>query len=166
MSKYFESGHLEKFLANYTKIVSFVVNDFEIRGDHVCDHIGCLVHNSSEFNLVNSELLRFSKSIKEIVLDNRRAAVFKFNNPIETAYTVPKIEIFEPKPNIDQKALRFGIEHISFYAPDWEEFYALNRSRLPIVKEGYVGNSKFMKTEIINTIEIEFRSDKLGEENL
>ncbi len=162
----FTLSAITEFTNSYFKSAEFLLKTYNIpQTEIVCDHLGCLFHNSEEFDAVTNIIKVYSREIKSIELHNRRVKVFELNEPINGLYLLPKIEIFEPKPNADPKTLRYGVEHISFYIPNWENFIKTYKERLPIAKEGSVNTSIFIKTEIINTIEIEFRSDRLGEED-
>lgn len=164
MKTLFKRENIQDFVDSYFKSVLFMLSTYNIPfEDVVCDHIGCLLHNSIEFDAVTNELNTYTKLIKSIELHNRRVKVFQLNDPINSGFLLPKIEIFEPKPDADFKQLRFGIEHIAFYVWDWDSFKSKYQSKLPIIKEGSVDKSLFMKTEVLNTIEIEFRNDRLGE---
>ncbi|HCC67715.1 TPA: hypothetical protein DEP90_00675 [Patescibacteria group bacterium] len=155
---------LQKLVNSYEMKVLSVLDSFNLKTHLLCDHLGYLLHNSEEFDKVSKAMLEYSVLIKEVILHGRRIRVFKLKESLTGKFNIPKIEIFEPKQGLDPSELRYGIEHIAFTVKDWEEFILKDRERLPIVKEGSVGNSLFMKTEIINTIEIEFRNDRLGEE--
>ncbi len=163
MKDLFERATIEQFVESYFNSVAFVLNNLNVAGYLECDHLGCLLHNPAEFDEVSEVLKTYCDQIKGIVLHGRRVRVFKLHSPIEGLYPVPKIEIFEPKADVDLTKLRYGIEHISFYCSDWEGFCAKYKGVLPIAKEGSVEDSYFIKTETINTVEIEFRSDRLGE---
>ncbi|KKR06466.1 MAG: hypothetical protein UT34_C0001G0507 [candidate division WS6 bacterium GW2011_GWF2_39_15] len=165
MSDLFKYDSLQEFFSIYQKAVLNFLNQYDLDiSELVPDHLGALTHNSEEFESVTTILLSHSQMIKEIQLNNRRVRVFKLNHPLLGDFTIPKIEIFEPKPESDLAKLRYGIEHISFTVKNFDNFASAVVNILPIAKQGQVGTSKFMKTEIINTVEIEFRSDSLGEE--
>lgn len=156
---------LENFNLAYGELINSVLTTLNISSEELIpDHLGILLHSSSEFEDISQQLLQYSIQIKEIVLHERRVRVFKLNSPLSGRYNIPKIEIFEPKPNIDITKLRFGVEHIAFQVKNFDEYIFSTKRKVGIIKEGSVGDSKFAKTEILNTVEIEFRSDALGEE--
>ena len=123
MKTLFLKENIQRFVDSYFKSVLFMLNTYNIPfEDVVCDHIGCLLHDSIEFDEVTSELNTYTKLIKSIELHNRRVKVFQLDDPINSEFVLPKIEIFEPKPEADLKQLRFGIEHVAFYVKDWDIF--------------------------------------------
>ncbi len=165
LSTFFKRESLETFNIAYGELINSVLTPLDIPSKELTpDHLGVLTHSSEEFENLTKTLLQYSTQIKEIVLHERRVRVFKLNSPLSGRYKVPKIEIFEPKPNIDITKLRFGVEHIAFQVKNFDEYISITKGKVGIIKEGTVGNSKFAKTEILNTVEIEFRSDALGEE--
>lgn len=163
-AKIYERKYLERYYISYLEIVNFMRNVWEIRGTIIPDHLGCQTGSGKEFDEISRTISKYSTLIKETYLQKRRIAVFKFDTPLLGTMLMPKIEIFEPKPEDNVLKLKYGIEHISFYVPEWELFVKENKNRFPIAKEGEVNNSKFIKTLIINNVEIEFRNDRLGEE--
>lgn len=163
MINIYTKGNLQSFYTSYAKSVKFILDDYGI-SEVIPDHLGCLTHSKEEFEEATLELLKSAKQIKEIELHGRRVRVFKFEEPLNSDFPMPKIEIFEPKPDAELKNLRFGIEHIGFYVKNFDEFLNNFESKLPVAKKGQVNSSFFLKTETLNTVEIEFRSDKLGEE--
>lgn len=167
LAKLFTYESIQAFLTSYVPTVDYVLQVYNINLPLEADHLGCLFHSSQEFDQISELISTYSEQIKEIILSGRRVRVFKLNTPIHAGkYTISKLEIFEPKPGADLATLRYGIEHISFYVKDWENFQKNTKPLLPIAKEGSVNTSFFVKTEILNTVEIEFRSDRLGEENI
>lgn len=164
MENLFKRENIQNFVDSYFETVSSILKIYGVHTDDIlCDHIGGLSHSKQEFEEITKVLSSYTKLIKETELHNRRIRIFKFDQPIISKLILPKIEIFEPKPDADIKQLRFGIEHIAFYVKSWDDFKQKYTSKLPIIKEGSVDKSLFMKTEVLNTIEIEFRNDKLGE---
>ena len=165
MKNIFTIESLSEFAQIYTKLVKLELQRLEINEEELTpDHYGAFVGSKEEFDSTSEQLLTFSTLIKEITLHNRRVRVFKLNNPLPGIYSIPKIEIFEPKPDADLKKERFGIEHIAFKVKDFDTFIkSIDPSIL--AKQGEVGNSKFAKTKTFNLVEIEFRNDSLGEEN-
>lgn len=162
----YERASLENFYQRYSATVEFLLNRMQLKGTKVPDHIGVLVHDKKEYNEVSLMLQKYSTRIREIVLDDRRVSIYKFDMPLIGSYLMPKIEIFEPKPGEIEKNLRYGIEHIAFYISDWDEFKSNNLDLIPVAKDFKVGTTSMVKTEIINTVEIEFRNERLGEESL
>jgi predicted metalloenzyme YecM len=162
----FERSSLENFYQRYSATVEFLLNRMQLKGTKVPDHIGVLVHDKKEYNEVSLILQKYSTRIREIVLNDRRVSVYKLDMPLIGSYLMPKIEIFEPKPGVVEKNLRYGVEHIAFYISEWDQFKSDNLNVLPLAKDFKVGTTSMLKTEIINTIEIEFRDERLGEESL
>lgn len=165
ITKLYERKYLERYYSSYLDIVNFLREVLEIRGTLIPDHIGCQTGKGKEFDEISKTILKYSKLIKEITLQKRRVSVFKFDTPLIGTVLMPKVEIFEPKPEDNLLKLRYGVEHIAFYVHDWDSFYTENIKKLPVAKESSVDSSKFLKTFVINNVEIEFRSDRLGEEN-
>ena len=160
----YKKENIQKFVDSYFLTTSSILEFYHINMDDInCDHIGCLSHNPQEFEEITKELSLYTRLINETKLHNRRIRVFKLNEQINTKFILPKIELFEPKPDINPKQLRFGIEHIAFQVKSWDAFNQKYKNKLPIIKEGSIDKSLFIKTEVLNTIEIEFRNDKLGE---
>ena len=128
------------------------------------DHVGLQVLDAKEFDTVSDVLKGYSSLIHDTVIHNRRNRIFEFNQTLETdGISIPRIEIFEPKPNADLKKLRPGIEHIAFKVGDYGDFLAECQNRgIAIDKIIEYNGSKFFKTAIVDGIEIEFRNDLLG----
>lgn len=165
MKDIFIIDSLIKFTNVYTQLVHQELIRLGLDNQELIpDHNGAFVGSKEEFDSTSEQLLTFSTLIKEITLHNRRVRVFKLNNPLPGVYKVPKIEIFEPKPEADLKKERFGIEHIAFRVKDFKGLLSQINPDL-LAKQGEVGKSKFAKTKTFNLVEIEFRNDSLGEEN-
>lgn len=159
---------LTNFLKSYYPLINFVANQFKIdlsNKDFIGDHLGLQVLSSKEFDQCHQTLLKFSKLIHDAIIHNRRNRVYRFNTPLNiSGFTMPRIEIFEPKPEADLSKLRPGIEHISFTVSNWQELLkTCQQNNVPIDKVVEDKQGKFFKTKFINCIEIEFRNDELGE---
>ena len=129
------------------------------------DHLGLQVLSSEEFDKCHNILLEYAKMIHDTIIHKRRNRIYHFKKLLNVkGIIIPKIEIFEPKPNADITKLRPGIEHIAFYVEGYDNFLEeCKKNNVPIDKAINIDGSKFFKTELINNIEIEFRNDRLGE---
>jgi hypothetical protein len=138
------------------------LNTFKISGDH----LGLQVLSRDEFDKCHEILLKIADLIHDSVIHNRRNRVYRFNDmPKSNSISVPRIEIFEPKPSANISKLRPGIEHIAFMMDGYDNFVLeCKKKNVPIDKEvSFEDGSKFFKTTFVNGIEIEFRNDELGE---
>lgn len=161
---------LESYCKVYLPLVLQVASTFGLdltSQEFTGDHLGLQVLSSEEFDEANKLLLTYSTLVNAGVIHNRRNNIYKFNSPITCAgLTIKGIEIFEPKPTADVNKLKPGIEHIAFKVADFETFsQKLSKSSAPIDKTGTddEGNM-FLKTKLVNMIELEFRSNFLGEQ--
>ncbi|OGG87939.1 hypothetical protein A2592_01785 [Candidatus Kaiserbacteria bacterium RIFOXYD1_FULL_42_15] len=129
------------------------------------DHLGLQVLSKKEFDECHSALLKNSEMIHDAIIHERRNRIYRFKKILSLkGITIPKIEIFEPKPNADISKLRPSIEHIAFYIKDYDSFLKeCKNNNVPIDKSIDTNGSKFFKTKLIDNIEIEFRNDSLGE---
>lgn len=159
---------IEKYLAPYLKLVLFNLKQYNIDLNAISgsgDHIGLQVLSSQEFDDCHGILLKNSELIHDHVIHDRRNRVYHFKTPPQASdIIVPRIEIFEPKPNANIGKLRAGIEHVAFTVENYDEFLSDCQKRgIPIDKTNNLDGSKFFKTTFVNGIEIEFRNDQLGE---
>lgn len=157
---------LGEFLENYIADVLKVARQLNIDlkdPRFACDHLGMQVLSADEFDQAHQLLLEFSQMVHNAVIHERRNRFYRFNQPfVIEGISIPKIEIFEPKPEADLAKLRPGIEHIAFLVEDYNSFSTdCKKNNLPIDKEVDLNGSKFFKTKLIDNIEIEFRNDKL-----
>lgn len=123
------------------------------------------ITSKEEFNNVSKTLLTYSQLIHDRVIHNRRNRVYQFKETIVIFdISIPRIEIFEPKPGAEIKKLKPGIEHIAFKVDDYKSFInEFKKRNIPIDKEAeYEKGSFFFKTKLIDLVEIEFRNDFLG----
>jgi len=74
--------------------------------------------------------------------------------------TLNGIEIFEPKPNIDESKLKLGIEHIAIIVKEFDKL-ATSIPQKYISKSAEYPEGKFLKTKFTNLVEIEFRDRSL-----
>ena len=160
---------LREYLDVYMPLIIFGLKQYgvnlntsKIHGDH----LGLQVLSKDEFDKCHELLLQISDLIHDNIIHNRRNRVYRFKEiPKSNGITIPRIEIFEPKPNADISKLRPGIEHIAFTVDDYDAFAnEFKRRDMPIDKEvisddGY----SFLKTIFINGVEIEFGNHELGE---
>jgi len=159
---------LNNFFNFYIKDVLAVADNMEInlRADNFFgDHLGLQVLSAEEFDKSHIIFLGYAEMIHDNIIHNRRNRVYRFKKPLEAeGITMPKIEIFEPKPEADISKLRPGIEHISFVVKNYDSFLEeCKQKNISIDKVIDMGGSKFFKTKLIDNVEIEFRNDKLGE---
>lgn len=161
------TDEITEFLHSYFPLVVFTLQKFELNLNTSIagDHLGLQALSKDEFDQCHDFLTQYSTLIHDGIIHERRNRVYRFNNAIVTdKYTIPRIEIFEPKPNADITKLRPGIEHIAFTVKNYERFVDLCKDRgVPIDKMVDIAGSKFFKTRLLNGIEIEFRNDQLGE---
>lgn len=158
---------LELYLQHYVPLVIEVAKGFSLdvqSPDLKGDHVGVQVLTSEEFNMCSDVLQKYAQRIRESVIHERRNCIFEFNTPfIVDGIEIPRIEIFEPKPNVDVETLRAGIEHVAFTVESYDSFLKHCQStQVPIAKAVEKYGSKFFKTSLINNVEIEFRNDRLG----
>lgn len=159
---------LNNFFDFYIKDVLVVADNMGINlqaGNFFGDHLGLQVLSVEEFDKSHIIFLEYSEMIHDNIIHNRRNRVYRFKNSLDAeGIKIPKIEIFEPKPEADISKLRPGIEHISFVVKNYDNFLEeCKQKNISIDKVVDMGGSKFFKTKIINNVEIEFRNDKLGE---
>jgi len=159
---------LEKYLTPYLKLVLFSLEQYKINlntANASGDHVGLQVLSSQEFDDCHQILLKNSKLIHDDIIHDRRNRIYRFHAaPHSSDITIPRIEIFEPKPGVDIRKLRAGIEHVAFTIGNYDEFLSrCQKSNIPIDKINNINGSKFFKTRFINGVEIEFRNDFLGE---
>ena len=130
------------------------------------DHLGLQVLSADEFNQAHELISRFSTLINAGEIHNRRNNIYRFNEPVMSqGISVRGVEIFEPKPNANLRALKPGIEHLAFMVDDFDSYYeqCLNKG-VPIDKMlTFDSGSKFFKTKLVNMVEVEFRNDFLGD---
>jgi predicted metalloenzyme YecM len=160
---------LNSFFEAYLPLVLFVSNSFPINltiERFEGDHLGIQTLDKKEFDIVESQLLQFSDCIHSAVIQKRRNKVFLLKTPLKSNHiTIPKVEIFEPKPDADSRKLKAGVEHIAFMVNDYEQLLnECKNKNVPIDKEVAFGRSNFFKTKLVNMVEIDFRNDKLGAE--
>jgi len=159
---------LKNYLKVYIPLVLNIANSFDINlteKQFEGDHLGLQVISEYEFDNANCTLLEYAKLIHDSVIHNRRNRVYEFNNPIVVdGISVPRIEIFEPKPGADISKLKPGVEHIAFMTNEYEKLLSsFERNSLPIDKKKvFEDGSKFFKTKLVNLVEIEFRNAFLG----
>lgn len=130
------------------------------------DHLGLQVLSKEEFDAVDQTLLTYATLVHDTVIHERRNRVYRFAQPIKLACGISfkGIETFEPKPNADLSKLKPGIEHVAFKVTDFAAHLAdCQKREVPIDKIGEWGPSKFFKTSFVNLVEIEFRTDFLGD---
>jgi len=162
------SKELQAYLDKYIALVKNVAGTFDVNLTEArfkCDHLGMQVLSSDEFDQVSELLSKYSKVTRDNIIHDRRNRIFQFNTAFNIAgIEIPRIEIFEPKPNADSKTLKLGIEHISFKVEDYDEFLSkFEKQGHPIDKKGvFDDGSKFFKTMFVNVVELEFRNDFLG----
>ena len=158
---------IKKFLQSYLHLVKFTLQQYELNLNTSIsgDHLGLQVLSSEEFDQCHDILLGYCELIHDDIIHDRRNRVYRFKPAIVIDdIAIPRIEIFEPKPNADVSKLRAGIEHIAFVVDDYDDFAARCKEKsIPIDKEVNLDGSKFFKTRLLNGIEIEFRNDQLGE---
>jgi hypothetical protein len=159
---------LNEFLESYIPLVLAAAKKFDIdlKDDRFSgDHLGFQVMSGNEFDIYHQIILKNSKMIKDSVIHERRNRIYRFKDYLQAdGIVVPRIEMFEPKPNADLADLRPGIEHISFTVEAYDDFLQECQKRgVPIDKVVDMKGSKFFKTKLIDNIEIEFRNDELGE---
>lgn len=166
MEELFTKGALEKFFDIYSLHTKLSLDYYQLNTPLLGDHIGALPRDSEEFEQISEKLSTFSTLLAERIVHDRRIHIFKLNTPLEANDIVmPKVEIFEPKQDDDIKKLRIGFEHISFYVPQYDQLISQFKKNHTFIKEITVNSSRIAKTEILNLVEIEFRSDMLGEED-
>jgi len=158
---------LKEYLKVYVPLVKNVAESFSIkltedrfRGDH----IGLQVLSKKEFDKCHKLLLPYSEVIHNAIIHKRRNRVYQFKKPLKVdGVVIPRIEIFEPKPEAVIRKLKAGIEHIAFVVKNYDRFLlACKKRKVPIDKEIEIGSSKFFKTSLLNLVEIEFRNNQLG----
>ncbi len=152
------------YIKNVLKVASSL--NFDLKGNNFSgDHLGLQVLSADEFDESHWLLLEYSQMIHDGIIHNRRNRIYFFKKPLDSdGVIMPKIEIFEPKPNAKISRLRPGIEHVAFVVKNYDNFLEDCRQKnIPIDKVIDIGSSKFFKTKLINNVEIEFRNDKLGE---
>jgi len=159
---------LKEYLTPYLKLVLFNLKQYKINLNTINgrgDHIGLQVLLNREFDSCHKILLKNSKLIHDHIIQNRRNRIYRFKNPPQIGdICIPRIEIFEPKPDTNIKKLRAGIEHIAFTVDNYDKFLkSCQKKNIPIDKTNDMNGSKFLKTTFVNGIEIEFRNDQLGE---
>lgn len=158
----------KEYLSVYIPLVLNVAQTYDVQLDneeYKCDHIGFQVLSKEEFDAVSEILSTYSRLIHNNIIHERRNRVYEFNDPLTVGgMNVPRIEIFEPKPSADIGKLKAGVEHIAFFAENYDELFERFQSeKLPIDKHAaFEDGSKFFKTTLINMVEIEFRNDFLG----
>lgn len=162
-------AELEGYLLAYAPLVQLMLRQYGIDVQQWSlqgDHLAVQARSAQEFDLFQQLLLQYADILREARLHDRRVTVFRFHGMLQTPrFSIPRIEVFEPKPEVDPKTLRPGIEHIAFTVPKYEALLADCRHRnVPIAKAmEREDGSKFFKTEFLNNCEIEFRNDELGE---
>jgi len=164
------SDVMQDFLNAYIPLVlrvgkTFLVNLKDARFS--CDHLGFQAMSAAEFDASHELLDKYAKLIHAERIHERRNNVYYFNEPfIVDDIVIPKIEVFEPKPDAKKEQLRSGIEHIAFFAKDYDKFLVQCKKKGVLIDKTIdMANSKFFKTKIVNTVELEFRNDALGEWN-
>lgn len=159
---------LQDYANFYLPLVFTVLKEFGVSTDKfdlVGDHFGLQVLSEQEFENADSLLLSYSTLIHDTVIHGRRNRVYLFNNPVTFKdISIPRIEIFEPKPGAELKKLKPGIEHVAFFTPGYDLLFQHFVSKgYPIDKNvEFEDGSKFFKTSFVNLVEVEFRNDSLG----
>lgn len=76
------------------------------------DHLAYCVSSSSEFDVTKTEFLKISKLVREVIVSERRVAVFRLTEPLKYKdYFITAIELIEPKKGEITKS---GFEHAEF----------------------------------------------------
>jgi predicted metalloenzyme YecM len=109
------------------------------------DHIAYYTTSSENYDQTKLEFEKFSKLVKEPLVNERRVGVFKFHKPIEYNHqNIKAIELIEPRKNQVIKVA--GLEHAEYILPvDLEEFVnnypdinwdtsRINREQFPMLK--------------------------------
>ena len=159
--------NLFRYTRIYWQLVSFYLDKYQINDsfDFRGDHLGLQVLSVEEFDQCHEIFLEYSSLINKDIIHQRRNNIYKFNMPLKLDnISIPKIEIFEPKPDANLGKLRPGIEHISLKVNNYQKLLQVSRDKgVPIDKAKEINGSRFFKTQFINGVEIEFRNDGLGE---
>lgn len=159
---------LKDYLEAYLPLVKNIAEKYSVdleSNQFQADHLGVQVLSSEEFDQASEMLSAYSSLIHDNIIHERRNRVYQFNDPITASnLSLPRIEIFEPKPDAELRKLKPGIEHVAFMANDYDNLLANFKSNnYPIDKENtFDDGSKFFKTSLVNLVEIEFRNDFLG----
>ena len=160
--------NLASYLKVYLPLIIKVAARFQInlldKNIHA-DHLGMQAISEEEFDETSKALSLYSTLIHNNIIHERRNRVYQFSKPfLINKISIPRIEIFEPKPNAELDNLKPGIEHIAFKVDDYDSFVSsFKKHKLPINREAeYQKGSKFIKTQLIDLVEIEFRNDFLG----
>lgn len=76
------------------------------------DHIAYQASGKDDFENIKSNFLELGMLASEVIMDNRRVAVFKLHTPFKyQSYLIPALELIEPK--MDQQA-KSQLEHAEF----------------------------------------------------
>lgn len=132
------------------------------REDFTPDHLGLQVLNKAEFDAAHKVLSQYATLVHDEVIHERRNRAYRFIAPMQIErISIPGIEIFEPKPNADATLLRPGIEHVAFVTKDPHRVHAQLGDRGLIAKVASYSLGKFIKTKLVDGVEIEFREKAL-----
>lgn len=156
---------LTKFLSQQVPRVLSVGEKIGLRLEQPAftpDHLGLQVLNGEEFNAAHKTLSKYCKLVHNEMIHGRRNRVYRFTKPASSAgISFPGIEIFEPKPDAKPSTLRPGIEHVAFVVGDLPRVQ-MQLERLGLIaKDATYSLGRFLKTKLIDGIEIEFREKPL-----
>lgn len=160
---------LKEYLDVYMPLIIFGAKHYGINlnvSNIHGDHLGLQAVSKADFDKCHELLLQMADLIHDDVIHDRRNRVYRFKDiPESNGISVPRIEIFEPKPGADVSKLRPGIEHIAFTVDDYDVFVSeCKQKNIPIDKEVDSDDGfRFFKTTFINGVEIEFGNEELGE---
>lgn len=150
---------LQQYLPTVIKAGRQLILDLR---EYMPDHLGLQVMNGAEFDEVDKSILRYATLIRDDIIHNRRNRVYRFNKPVGAKNMYfPGIEIFEPKPAVVPATLRPGIEHAAYVVKDLNKIETRLKEGGPIAKDATYSLGRFIKTKLIDGVEIEFREKSL-----
>lgn len=158
------SEKLYSFLEQYMPRVLRAAGNMGLDLQHgfIPDHLGLQVMTGAEFDQAHERISGYATLVHDEIIHGRRNRVYRFNHSITAAgMSFPGIEIFESKPGADPKTLRPGIEHAAWVSQDLPTVAARLNKEGFVMKEATYSRGRFIKTKLINGIEIELRDKTL-----
>lgn len=127
------------------------------------DHLGLQVMNAEEFDNAHNELLTFCTMTHDTMIHGRRNRIYRFRSPTPVEGILFRgIEIFEPKPGANPDALRPGIGHAAFLCSSIDDLLVqFHETGVAVAKDATYNDGRFIKTELVDDIEFEFREQSL-----
>lgn len=132
------------------------------------DHLGLQARSAREFDDVVRTVGAYALPVRRESIDGRRNCVLRLRRPLRGGgWEMPLVEVFEPKLREAPRDLRPGIEHCAFVVSDYEQWLRDWPGRRELVaKRRDSATRVFVKTWIINGIELELRPVSLGKLSL